>query len=197
MADPARVAAARLLLDQLGLTVADLQGADLDRPTAPSVAAYLPQVQPAAGPGARKTYGSYWAQMAAAWGDRPLTEIKASDIEALQREMIATARPRRNSRGGRHAGEHLIAAARAFYNRAIADGLVARGESPAHQVCKSVLGHCWWWFSTAGRSPQHTCLAVHRSQTERVAFRHFVLPGAGFAPRGVAGPAARRPRCRL
>jgi len=62
--------------------------------------------------------------MAAAWGARPLDTIAATDIEAMQQQMAATARSRRNSRSGRHAGEHVIAAARAIYNRAIADGLI-------------------------------------------------------------------------
>jgi hypothetical protein len=43
---------------------------------------------------------------------------------------------RRNNRHGRHAGEHAIAAARAFYNRAIADGLIGAADSPAHRVAK-------------------------------------------------------------
>lgn len=41
---------------------------------------------------------------------------------------------RRNARASRHAGEHVIAAARAIYNRAIADGLLDPGASPAHRV---------------------------------------------------------------
>jgi integrase len=100
------------------------------------MAEYLPQVMAAAGPGARRTYGSYWVRMAKAWGDRPLDTIAASDIEALQHQTVAAARFRRTSRGGRHAGEHVIAAARAIFNRAIADGLIEPGASPAHKVSK-------------------------------------------------------------
>jgi integrase len=90
----------------------------------------------AAEPGAGRTYGNYWARMAALWGDRRLDAISATDIEALQREAVATAVSRRNGRGGRHAGEHVIAAARAFFLRAIADGLIAASASPAHQITK-------------------------------------------------------------
>jgi site-specific recombinase XerD len=50
--------------------------------------------------------------------------------------MTGTARCRRTSRGGRHAGEHVVAAARAMYTRAIADGLIGPGASPAHKVVK-------------------------------------------------------------
>jgi hypothetical protein len=136
MADRQRVEEAHRLLAQLGVTVAELQTAapvGLDMPT---VAEYLPRVIAAAGPGARRTYGNYWARMAALWGDRRLDAILATDIEALQREAAATAVPRRNGRGGRHAGEHVIAAARAFFIRAITDGLIAAADSPAHQIAK-------------------------------------------------------------
>jgi len=91
VADPARVAAARRLLARLGVTLADLQD-NPDAPQVPTVAEYLPQVLAAAGPGARRTYGSYWARMTAVWGTRRLDEIAASDIEALQRETVAAAR---------------------------------------------------------------------------------------------------------
>jgi integrase len=116
------------------VTLSDLQRDRL--PPVPTLAQYLPQVIAAAGPGARRAYGTYWQRMAAAWGSRPLDTIAASDIEALQRETAATARCRRNSRSGRHSGEHLIAAARAVYNRAIADGLIDPLASPAHRVVK-------------------------------------------------------------
>ncbi|GAA0276425.1 site-specific integrase [Cryptosporangium japonicum] len=135
-ADPARIAAARQVLAQLGVSLADLESGDEEPQCLPTVGEYLPCVLAAAGPGGRRTYGSYWRRMAAEWGDRPLDEIRASDVEAMQREAIATARPRRNGGDGRHAGEHVIAAARALFNRAIADGLLAAGSSPAHQVGK-------------------------------------------------------------
>ncbi|HWS37639.1 MAG TPA: site-specific integrase, partial [Actinoplanes sp.] len=102
-----------------------------------TLAEYLPQViAAAAGPGARRTYGNYWNRMILLWGDRRLDTITATDIEALQREAAATAVSRRNGRGGRHAGEHVIAATRAFFVRAIADGLIPAAASPAHQIAK-------------------------------------------------------------
>ncbi len=74
--------------------------------------------------------------MQAAWGDRRVDSISASDIEAIQRQAIPVARKRRTSRGGRHAGEHVIAAARAVFNRAVADGLIDAAANPAHRVPK-------------------------------------------------------------
>ena len=53
----ASIAAARQLLDQLGITADDLKR----RPVVvPTFASYLPTVIAAAGHGARRTYGSYW-----------------------------------------------------------------------------------------------------------------------------------------
>jgi hypothetical protein len=103
-ADPARVATAHLLLTQIGVTLADLKNSSVHRQPAPSVAEYLPTVMAAASPAASRLYGTYWNRMAVAWGDRPLDTIVASDVEALQRQAVATARRRRNSRGGRQAG---------------------------------------------------------------------------------------------
>jgi integrase len=132
--DADRIATARALLARLGVTVEDLARAQ--RPRVPTMAEYLPQVMAAAGPGARRTYDAYWQRMATVWGDRPLDTVAATDIEALQRQAVAGAVRRRTSRGGRHAGEHVVAAARAVYNRAIADGLIDPGASPAHRVEK-------------------------------------------------------------
>ncbi|MFV2104721.1 tyrosine-type recombinase/integrase [Micromonospora sp. LOL_024] len=133
-ADPERVATARALLVHLGLNAADLTGTD--PPTVPTVADYLSVVDAAASPGTRRTYGSSWRRMAAALGDRRIDAVRASDVEALMRQATVGARSRRNSRHGRHAGEHLVAAARAFYNRAIADGYLAAVDSPAHRIGK-------------------------------------------------------------
>ncbi|MEV6524533.1 hypothetical protein AB0M43_21475 [Longispora sp. NPDC051575] len=135
-ADPARITTARQLLAQLGITLADLAADIAEHPGLPTIAEYLPQVAAAAGPGAQRTCGTYWARMAAAWGERPFNGVSASDIEAMQHQMATTARSRRNSRNGRHAGEHVIAAARAIYTRAIADGLIDAADSPAHRVAK-------------------------------------------------------------
>lgn len=134
--DPYRVAAAHTLLAQLGVSVADLQAAPDAGRRMPTVAEYLPQVRAAATPASCRTYGSYWTRMAAAWGDWPLDTVAATDVEALQRDCVKHARRRSNGRGGRHAGENVISAARAFFTRAVADRLIPAGASPAQQVRK-------------------------------------------------------------
>jgi integrase len=135
--DGERLATARQFLDELGVRPEDLLAHQHTAArVVPTWAEYLPQVITAAGPGASRTYGSYWNRMITLWGTRALDEVSASDIEALQHTMAATARSRRNARSGRHAGEHVAAAARAVYNRAIADDLIASSASPAHRVAK-------------------------------------------------------------
>jgi hypothetical protein len=80
--------------------------------------------------------------MATLWGDRRFGAISATDIEALQRDAVATAVSRRDNRGGRHAGEHVIAAARAFFVRAVADELITAAASPARQIAKRPPSRC-------------------------------------------------------
>jgi site-specific recombinase XerD len=135
-ADPTRLALAHQELARLDLTVDDLIEAEARARVMPTFAEYLPRVIAAAGPGAQRTYGTYWNRMLLTWGTRQLDEIIASDIEALQRHTTTNALRRHGERGGRHAGEHLIAAARAIYNRAIADGILTTAQSPAHRVAK-------------------------------------------------------------
>ena len=74
-ADPARIAIAQNLLAHLGVTLADLHNAGTPTSTVPTLDDYLPCVIASAGPGANRTYGSYWNRMAAAWGERTLDAI--------------------------------------------------------------------------------------------------------------------------
>lgn len=60
----------------------------------------------------------------------------ATDVEALQRKAAGSAVQRRNGCRGRHAGEHVVAAARVMFTWAIADGLICAGASPAQQIGK-------------------------------------------------------------
>lgn len=116
------------------MTVADLQ--HQDAPPTPTFGEYLPTVVAAGGRGASRTYGTYWTRMATTWADRRLDEVHASDIEAMKNTAATTARSRRTTNRGWHASEHVVAAARAIYNHAIADGLIQQKDSPAHRVTK-------------------------------------------------------------
>jgi integrase len=132
-AAPATLRAARLLLHQLGVTPEQLQWEPVPCPT---IAEYLPTVIAATGPGARRTYGTYWRRITAAWGDQQLDQLTPSQINALIQHPVPSSVPRRNTRGGTSAHEHLVAAIRAIYTHAIADGLLPAHHNPAAQVRK-------------------------------------------------------------
>jgi integrase len=133
MSDPATVRAARLLLHQLGVTVDDLMWTPVGVPT---IAEYLPTVVAAAGLGARTTYSTYWNHIRTALGDRRLDHVSASDIEGLMRQVAAQRVKRRNSQDGVCAAEHLLAAMRAIYTRAITDELLPPHHNPAARIAK-------------------------------------------------------------
>jgi site-specific recombinase XerD len=132
--DSTTIRAAQQLIAQLGLSPDDL----LWTPPAaiPTIADYLPHVQAAEGPGARRTYSTYWDRILDAFGDRRLDQITATDIETLLRHVMATTVTRRNHQHGHYAGEHLIAAIRAIYTHAINDELLPAHRNPAAKVGK-------------------------------------------------------------
>ena len=129
--------AARLLLDRMGVSLADLTAAagSGGRP-APTFGEYVPTVSAAVSAATRRVYGSYWNKVVAQWGQRRIDEPTTSDIEALVEHVKTHVVPRRNARGGRSAAEHLVAALRCLYRHAVADKLIAPGDNPAAIVAK-------------------------------------------------------------
>ncbi|WP_444948127.1 integrase [Micromonospora ureilytica] len=132
----AELDAARLLLARMGISPADLVEAVSDRPPAPTFTEYVPVVAAAVSDGTRRAYGSYWKRVLEHWGQRRLDEPTPSEIEQLAEYAKAHVVARRNARGGRSAAEHLIAALRCLYKRAVADGIIAAGDNPALKVAK-------------------------------------------------------------
>ncbi|MCC8250494.1 tyrosine-type recombinase/integrase [Saccharothrix luteola] len=131
--DPTTVRAARLLISQLGLTPEDLMWVPTDLPTFRD---YVPHVISASGTGSKRTYGTYWTRIIEAFGDKRLDEVTPSEIEGLMRRLVENRRIRRNDRGGHSVAEHLLAAMRAIYNRAINDNLLPPQHNPAGKVPK-------------------------------------------------------------
>src|SRR5271157_5997558 len=130
------VDAAMLVLERMGLTPADLLSAPAARPAAPTFAEYIPVVSALVSDGCRKAYGSYWNRVTEQWGSRGIDEPTPSEIRQLVRHVRANVVPRRNSRGGRSAAEHLIAALRCMYKHAEEDGLIDPAGNPARKVDK-------------------------------------------------------------
>ncbi|SCF02805.1 Site-specific recombinase XerD [Micromonospora coriariae] len=136
VAGRAELEAARLLLERMGISPADLLQVRPARPLAPTFAEYVPVVAAAVSPGTRRAYGSYWNRVVQAWGDRRIDEPRPSEIEQLRAQVQANVVARRNNRGGRSAAEHLVAALRCLYRQAVADGYLDAADNPALKVDK-------------------------------------------------------------
>jgi len=130
------VEAALVLLERMGLTPADLAAVPQARTPVPTFAEYVPVVSAAVSAGTRRAYGSYWNRVLEHWGSRRLDEIAPSEIRQLMAYVKIHVVARRNARGGRSAEEHLVAALRCLYRRAVDDGLIAEGDNPARKVAK-------------------------------------------------------------
>lgn len=128
--------AARLLLARMGLSARDLLDIAPARRPVPTFAAYVPVVAAAVGDGTRRVYGSYWNRILDQWADRRLDEPTPSEIKQLVEHVRHHVVARRNGRGGRCAGEHLVAALRCLYRHAEDDGLIGPAENPARKVAK-------------------------------------------------------------
>jgi integrase/recombinase XerC len=127
--------AARLLLARMGLSAQDLLTTSELRPV-PTFAEYIPIVAAAVGDGTRRVYGSYWKRILDHWGSRRLDGPTPSEIKQLVEHVKHNVVVRRNARGGRSAGEHLVAALRCIYRHAEHDGLITPAHNPARKVAK-------------------------------------------------------------
>ncbi|MGH3189732.1 MAG: hypothetical protein ACRDOL_21210 [Streptosporangiaceae bacterium] len=130
------VEAALVLLERMGLTPADLTAVRQDPPAVPTFAEYVPVVSAAVSAGTRRAYGSYWNRIVEHWGTRRLDEPTPSEIRQLMAYVKTHVVARRNARGGRSAEEHLVAALRCLYQRAVDDGLIGEADNPARKVAK-------------------------------------------------------------
>ena len=132
----AAVDAALVLLERMGLSPADLAGVPHARRPVPTFAEYVPVVSAAVSEGTRRAYGSYWNRVIEQWGGRRLDEPAPSEIRQLMAYVKTHVVTRRNARGGRSAQEHLVAALRCLYQRAVEDGLIGEADNPARKVAK-------------------------------------------------------------
>jgi len=130
------VEAALVVLERMGLSPADLTAAPQPRKPVPTFAEYIPVVSAAVSAGTRRAYGSYWNRITEQWGGRRLDEPMPSEIRQLMTYVKTHVVARRNARGGRSAQEHLVAALRCLYQRAVDDGLIAQADNPARKVAK-------------------------------------------------------------
>jgi hypothetical protein len=121
---PQVVAQLLAMAESIGITVDDLAAASASRPSeeSQSVKDFLPAVEAATTDGAKLTYRPYWRLLVAQLGDRPVSSVKATDLQALALEAQRRAKRRSNTRGGTSAGENCVGAVRAFFRLAVEDG---------------------------------------------------------------------------
>ncbi|WP_436498200.1 hypothetical protein [Actinokineospora sp. HUAS TT18] len=133
---PDLVAAARLVLQQMGVDPADLMGEPPRRKPVPTIEAYIPIVAAAVSDATRQTYMTYWKRLSDKWGTRTLLEPTSTEIAEFREDIKATSVLRRNGRGGGSAAESFISALRCLYKHAEKDGLITEAENPARRAAK-------------------------------------------------------------
>jgi hypothetical protein len=125
------IAAARLLLQKMGIDPADLLQDPAGPSEIPTFADYIPRVSQAVDDRTRRVYSTYWNRIVDAWGPRLITSVSPLEISQLGQDIKTDVTPRRNARGGQGAAEHLIGALRCMYNHAVADRILSEAENPA------------------------------------------------------------------
>ncbi len=128
--------AALVLPERMGLSAADLAAVPRPRRPVPTFAEYVPVVSAAVSDGTRRAYGSYWNRVTGQWGGRRPDEPSRSEIRQLMTYVKTHVVARRSARGGRSAQEHLVAALRCVYRRAVEDGLIGEADNPARKVAR-------------------------------------------------------------
>jgi integrase len=126
----------RLLLDRLGITPEEILSITPHARQVPTFDEYIDRVTQAVSDGTRRVYSTYWRKISAAWGSRRLDEPTPLQIAQLAERIKNNATTRRNSRGGRSAAEHFIAALRCLYRHAVADQIITESANPAIRVAK-------------------------------------------------------------
>ncbi|MEV6255297.1 site-specific integrase [Nocardia sp. NPDC051911] len=126
------LAAARHLLERMGLTVDDLgagTGAEV-----PTFAAWIPVVRAAVPATTVANYDTYWRIIEREWPERRLDEPSATEIGRLVQGHRDNVVVRANSRDGHAAVAHFVSAFRCLYSYAERDRLIEHRDNPAAVV---------------------------------------------------------------
>jgi integrase/recombinase XerC len=92
------VEAALVVLEQMGLSPADLTALPQPRKPVPTFAEYIPVVLATVSAGTRRAYGSYWNRITGHCGNRRLDEPTPSEIRQLMAHVKAHVVAPRNAR---------------------------------------------------------------------------------------------------
>ncbi|KAA2261518.1 site-specific integrase [Solihabitans fulvus] len=132
----AEIEAARFLLARLGISPEQLLDEPVRNRPMPTFSQYISSVSDAVPSGSRHAYEPYWRRVEEVWGERGIDEPTPLEVEQLAEQVKLHVVVRKNSRGGRSAAEHLIAALRCLYRHAVADELISEADNPAARVAK-------------------------------------------------------------
>lgn len=130
------IEAARIILASLGVKPEELIGPSLQLRQVPRFGDYVRQLEASVPPGTMRAYGPYWRRICECWSDRTIDEPSATEIRQLVEQTRNRAIVRRNSRGGRSAAEHMVAALRCLYRHAHDDGYITESDRPTRCVAK-------------------------------------------------------------
>ncbi|MGQ4619566.1 hypothetical protein [Nocardia sp. R7R-8] len=169
------MAAAQLLLTQMGISPADLVTPDTRMPTFEEV---IPQVRARLSEGTLRTYKTQFEHLLAHWAQRRLEEPTKADFEEMAAGIQANTRLNRTSRGETSAVEHFISTTRCVYRYAEDTGWIRpvdnyRGSRPRHCMVLPTMGSVSWiGMSWLGQS-------VHVLASDVMAARELVFPSIG------------------
>ncbi|CCF63608.1 tyrosine-type recombinase/integrase [Nocardia cyriacigeorgica] len=127
------VAAAKLLLAQMGISPADLVTAG---PQVPTFAEAIPAVRAGLSPGTLRTYNVHFNRLLDTWGHRRLDEPTKTELDEMAATIQAGARINRASRGGASAVEHFVGTVRCLYRYAEDHGWIRPGDNPARELTR-------------------------------------------------------------
>ncbi|MFD8246697.1 hypothetical protein [Nocardia sp. NPDC059691] len=135
----ADIATVAMMMDRLGLTVADLSAQTGSTRAVPTFAEYIPTVLAAMPDGRTRThYQTYWNKILAqpGWAQRRLDEPTPADLRRLCETIRAQRVIRRSDRGGREVVGHVIDVWRRLYKHAEDNRIIEYRDNPAARLTK-------------------------------------------------------------
>jgi len=125
------VAAARLLLEKLGVSLADLLAEPAEPKYVPTFAEFIPEARAATSAGSLKAYDSYWKRLEDTWASRRLNEPSTMEFIQFGEWLKANRVVRRTDRGGDGTIENFVGAVRRLYSLARVAGHIDAREDPS------------------------------------------------------------------
>ncbi|MEV6254175.1 tyrosine-type recombinase/integrase [Nocardia sp. NPDC051911] len=134
----AQLAAARVLLQGLGIEPEQLLGQPGTTRAIPTLAEYVPIVY-AAMPDTptRNHYLSYWNKLLVDHADQRLNEPTVSQLQTFVHTVREQRQRRSNDRGGVSTANHCIHALRCLYQHAVNDNYITAADNPTAKLGKA------------------------------------------------------------